>query len=361
MQMILNDSNESQLIAKADGYQNTEKPEQAQQTATESHDSHAAAAVPGDRSDIFLKLLGKLSDHDAFYFGAYKVTDLPKIYIDDGFDFYLNTEQAVASGKYRVEEHHGHSTIVKTSTGHKPAIDLSITNFVLFEWFAIFICAFIFKIVFNKYKKNPDKAPKGLQNAIEATILYIRDEIVRPNIPSRKVADSLLPYFMALFFFILTMNLMGLFPGAHTPTGAIAVTATLAITAFFVINITAMRVSGVGAWFHHLLGGAPWWLAFIMIPIEIIGLLVKPFALTIRLFANMTAGHVILLSLLGVLFFFNSVYLSPAITAFSLFIYALELLVAFIQAYLFTILTSIFVGLALGSHGDHEHAAETAH
>ncbi|GAB1372529.1 hypothetical protein MASR1M45_25910 [Candidatus Kapaibacterium sp.] len=94
-----------------------------------------------------------------------------------------------------------------------------------------------------------------------------------------------------------------------------------------------------------------------MIPIEIIGLLVKPFALTIRLFANMTAGHTaILLSLLGVLFFFNSVALSPAITAFSLFIYALELLVAFIQAYLFTILTAIFVGLAIGHHDDHEQA-----
>ncbi|MBX3043823.1 MAG: F0F1 ATP synthase subunit A [Candidatus Kapabacteria bacterium] len=355
--MASNDSIESQLIAKADGYQNIDKSDLQAPAATD----HSAHTDGGDRGEIFMQLLGKLSDHDAFYFGAYKVFDLPKIYYDEGLDVYLNTNAAVASGKYTVTEHHGHKQIVKSATGQPPAMDFSITNFVLFQWFAIFICAFIFKIVSNKYKKNPGKAPKGFQNAIETMVLYVRDEIVRPNIPSRKAADFLLPYFLSLFFFILTMNLVGLIPGAHTPTGAIAVTATLALTAFIVINITAMRVSGVGAWFHHLLGGAPWWLAFIMVPIEIIGLLVKPFALTIRLFANMTAGHVILLSLLGVLFFFNSVALSPAITAFSLFIYALELLVAFIQAYLFTILTAIFVGLAIGSHGDHEHAHEHAH
>lgn len=356
--MAFNDSNDSQLIAKSDGNQNIENTGQQVET---SHNGNSHTTEGTDRGDIFMQLLGKLSDHDAFYFSGYKVFDLPKIYVDEGLDIYLNTNDAVASGKYLVEEQHGHKQIVKSSTGLPPAIDLSITNFVLFEWFAIIICAFVFKIVSGKYKKSPGKAPKGFQSAIEATVLYVRDEVVRPNISSRVTADFLLPYFMSLFFFILTMNLIGLLPGAHTPTGAIAVTATLAITAFFVINITAMRMSGVGAWFKHLLGGAPWWLFPIMVPIEIIGLLVKPFALTIRLFANMTAGHVIILSLLGVLFFFNTVALSPAITAFSLFIYALELLVAFIQAYLFTILTAIFVGLAIGSHGDHEHATEHAH
>ncbi len=356
--MAFHDSIDSQLIAKSDGYQNIEKTDQQAET---SHKPDAHTTEDGNRGDVFMQLLGNMSDHDAFYFSSYKVFDLPKIYIDERLDVYLNTNDAVASGKYLVEEHHGHKKIVNSSTGLPPAIDLSVTNFVMFQWFAIFICAFVFKIVSNKYKKSPDKAPKGFQNAIEMIILYVRDEIVRPNIPSRKAADFLLPYFMTLFFFILTMNLTGLLPGAHSSTGAIAVTATLAISAFFVINITAMRLSGVGAWFNHLLGGAPWWLAFIMVPIEIIGLLVKPFALTIRLFANMTAGHVIILSLLGVLFFFNSIALSPAITAFSLFIYALELLVAFIQAYLFTILTAIFVGLAIGSHGDHEHAIEHAH
>ncbi|GAB1372530.1 hypothetical protein MASR1M45_25920 [Candidatus Kapaibacterium sp.] len=250
--MIPNELIEKDVIAKADGYQNIEKPEQpTDQTHTPNHENHSA---DGDRSEIFMQLLGKLTDHDAFYFGAYKVCDLPKIYIDEGFDFYWNTEQAVASGKYLVEEHHGHKQIVKSSNGMKPEIDLSITNFVLFQWFAIIIGAFIFKAAFSKYKKNPDKAPKGFQNAIESLILYVRDEVVRPNIPSRKTADGLLPYFLSLFFFILIMNLTGLIPRAHTATGAIPVTASLAITAFLVINITAMRVSGAGAWSPSLVG-----------------------------------------------------------------------------------------------------------
>lgn len=351
--MTVDDLNNSHLIAKTDGYQNTDKTNHTP-AHTDTQDTHHEES--SSNSNIFMELLANLNDHDAFYFGAYKVCELPKIFIDEGFDFYLNKKQAVESGKYIIKEEHGHHNLVKASTGMAPAIDLSLTNFVIFQWFAVIVCAFIFKYVSSKYKKNPGKAPKGFQNAIESVVVYIRDEIVRPNIPSRKAANFLLPYFIALFFFILSMNLTGLIPGAHTPTGAIAVTASLAITAFLVINITAMRISGVGAWFHHLLGGAPWWLAFVMVPIEIIGLLVKPFALTIRLFANMTAGHVILLSLIGILFFFNTIALSPAITAFSLFIYALELLVAFIQAYLFSVLTAIFVGLAIGSHGHHEHA-----
>jgi len=307
---------------------------------------------------IFMQLLGKLSDHDALYIGAYKVTDLPKIYIDNGLKIYKNTEAVKQSGLYAVTQHKGHKTIINNETGMPPAWDLSITNFVIFQWLAIIICLVAFRKAFTAYKKRPGKAPTGFQNALEAIILYVRDQMVRPNIPVKSVADYLLPYFIALFFFIWTMNLMGLIPGGHTATGAVATTGGLALIAFLVINITAMRVSGVGAWFKHLLGGAPWWLAFIMVPIELVGLFIKPFALTIRLFANMTAGHVILLSLLGILFFFKTLALSPAITAFSLFIYALELLVATIQAYLFTMLTAIFVGLAIGDHA-HEHGAES--
>jgi F-type H+-transporting ATPase subunit a len=307
---------------------------------------------------IFMQLLGKLNDHDALYIGAYKITDLPKIYIDNGFHFFKNTEAVKESGLYTVTEHKGHKSIVNNETGLAPAWDLSITNFVIFQWLAILICVAIFRKAFVGYKKRPGKAPSGFQNAVESIILYVRDQMVRPNIPSVAVSDFLLPYFIALFFFIWSMNLMGLIPGAHTATGAIATTGGLAIISFLVINITAMKVSGVGAWFKHLLGGAPWWLGFIMVPIEVVGMFIKPFALTIRLFANMTAGHVILLSLLGILFFFQTLALSPAITAFSLFIYALELLVATIQAYLFTMLTAIFVGLAIGDHA-HEHGAES--
>lgn len=345
----------------------------AQETETQEHNqemhhnavtesnhevAHTEHGNSHQEENIFMKLLGKLSDHDALYIGAYKVTDLPKIYIDNGFHFYLNYDQVKEAGLYEVVEHHGHKSVINKETGKGPQFDLSITNFVVFQWIAVIFLAVMFNRVFSKYKKNPGKAPSGFQNAIEAMILYVRDEMIRPNIPSRVAADYLLPYFVALFFFILFMNLTGLVPGGHTATGAIAVTASLAIISFFVINITAMRESGVGAWFKHLLGGAPAWLAPIMVPIEIIGMLVKPFALTIRLFANMTAGHVVMLSLLGILFFFKTFYLSIAITPFSVFMYALELLVAFIQAYLFTLLTAIFVGLAIG-HGHHEEHHES--
>jgi F-type H+-transporting ATPase subunit a len=321
----------------------------------DSHHGEAHAEESGG-SGIFNELLGKLTDHDALYIGAYKVSDLPKIYIDEGFHFYWNKKQLKEAGIFEVHESHGHSEIVKASTGEPPAINLSITNFVVFQWVAILILLVIFNRAHAGYKKRKGKAPKGFQNAIEAMVLYVRDEIVKPNIPSDKAVRYLTPYFLALFFFILTSNLLGLIPGGHTSTGAIGMTAALAITAFFVINITAMREAGVGAWFKHLLGGAPAWLAPIMVPIEVVSMFVKPFALTIRLFANMTAGHVILLSMLGILFYFNNFLLSPATSGFSLFVYALELLVAFIQAYLFTVLTAIFTGLAIGDHAHEEHA-----
>ena len=155
----------------------------------------------------------------------------------------------------------------------------------------------VFTIAGRRYKKNPNKAPHGIQNMIESVVVFIRDDIVSPNVNSESAARYLLPYHIGLFTFILLMNLLGLMPGGHTATGAIAVTGALAITAYFVINITAIKESGIGAWFKHLLGGAPWPLAPILVPIEIISMFVKPFALTIRLFANMTAGHVVLYSL----------------------------------------------------------------
>lgn len=330
---------------------NTETNMSAHQSA-DTHDTHS-----GDEFSFRGLLDQLLPDHDGFYLGPHKIVDLPKIYIDNGFHFYWNYEQVQNSGLYTVTEHHGHKQVINNETGKEPSLNLSVTNFVVFQWIAIITLVVIFNRVFAKYKKNPNKAPKGFQNAIESVMLYVRDEMVKPNIPNKKAVDFLLPYFIGLFFFVWVMNLTGLIPGGHTATGAVGVTGGLAIISFLVINITAMRVSGVGAWFKHLLGGAPVWLAPIMVPIEIVGLLVKPFALTIRLFANMTAGHVVLFSLLGILFFFKTLFLSPAITAFSLFIYALELLVATIQAYLFTVLTAIFVGLAIGHHEEHEHHA----
>lgn len=315
----------------------------------QNHNEHSAHNE--ENQDVFTSLLNELGDHAGFYIGPHKISELPVILIDNGLHVYSSPTKMIEAGVYTVK---GHGEIVRTSDGGKPALDLSITNLVVFQWIAILILTFIFTRVGKKYKKEPTKAPSGFQNIVETFVLYIRDEVVRPNIPSLKTADKLLPYFLGLFFFILVLNLIGLIPGGHTATGAIPVTLALAITAFFVINITAMRVSGVGNWFKHLTGGAPWYLWVIMIPIEIVGLFIKPFALTIRLFANMSAGHIVLFSLLGLLFFFGNILLAPAIVGFSIFIYFLELLVAFLQAYIFTMLTAIFVGLAIGEHSHEE-------
>ncbi|MES2766360.1 MAG: F0F1 ATP synthase subunit A [Bacteroidota bacterium] len=355
-----------------------------QETTTETHDvqaagqhttatagTHKATADHGGdipKEEVFSRLLGTLGDHHEFAFGPIHAP-LPIILLDQGQLYTYPSEHAMEdAGKFTLHKgsvvHAGTEVVGKKATGVD--WDFSITNFVVYEWIAIILIFFAIRSVVSKYKKNPLKAPSGFQNAIEATVLYVRDEVIYPNIPSRAAANRLMPYFLSLFFFIAVSNLIGLLPGAHATTGAVGVTMALAITAFFVVNFTAIKEAGIGHWFHHLLGGAPIGLAPIMVPIELIGLFTKPFALTIRLFANMTAGHVVLVSLVGLIFFFKSLGLGVVSgvaivsVAFSVFIYALELLVAFLQAYVFTILTAVFVGLAIGEghHHDEEHAHE---
>jgi F-type H+-transporting ATPase subunit a len=304
----------------------------------------------------------ELGDHSGFNLFAFHIADLPYILYDKetGLNFYANPHALETAGVY--ELHHGHA--VKKSDGSAPALDLSPTNFVVFQWISLLIVFVLFSIGNKRYKSDPAKAPKGIQNALEMMAVMIRDTVVRPNIPSERLVKSFLPYFLTIFFFIYTMNLIGLLPGAHTATSAIGTTAALAITAFIVVNILVpVKAMGAGEAFksfaHHLLGGAPWWLFPIMVPIEFIGLFTKPFALCIRLFANMTSGHIVLLTLMGLIFFFKSLIVAPISVLFSIFIYSLELLVTFLQAYIFTMLTAVFTGLVLGDHvhEDHSHDA----
>jgi len=311
------------------------------------------SATKDDNSGVFSEVMKKLGDAKDLYFGPYKVSELPYIVVDDGFHFYWNKQQLNDEGLFKVVG--DKKNIVQAETGDPVAMDLSVTNLVVYQWIAIVLVLFAFIKVARKYKKEPTKAPRGFQNMMEIFVLFIRDEIVRPNIPSLKAANRLLPYFLGLFFFILVMNLLGLVPGGFSPTGSLAVTGALAITAFLVVNITAISVSGIKAWFHHLLGGAPWPLFFLMVPIEIAGMFIKPFALTIRLFANMTAGSAVILTFLGLLFYAQTLFIAPAVLGFLLFMLVLKTLVALLQAYIFTLLTAIFVGLAIG---EHEHAEQ---
>jgi F-type H+-transporting ATPase subunit a len=233
-------------------------------------------------------------------------------------------------------------------------IDMSITKHVVFLWLAAFILVVTLSIIARKNLKN--KVPRGLGNLVEVFVLFVRDEIVIPNMGTGGV--KYLPYLLTNFFFILLMNLLGLIPYGASATGNISVTAGLAIIAFLMIQVSAIRAQGLGHYLAHLTGGVHWTLWPIMIPIEVLGLFTKPFALCIRLFANMTGGHIVILALIGLIFIFKSFAVAPISVAFALGIYMLELFVSFLQAYIFTMLTSLFMGLGMQteSHGtEHGH------
>ncbi len=344
--------------------------------AHEEHAGHKAHTVDPNslpREKVFDHLLSELGDHHELSMAFVNAEVLPIILYDEqGLHFWKNPEVMEEEGSYvmfhteekelirlsgqPVKADHG-KVILVNGKPQTASFDLSITNLVAYEWLGMLIMFLVAWRVGRRYKKAPMAAPKGLQNAFEMLVLYIRDEVVRPNIGTNRVTNQLLPYFLALFFFIFILNYIGLLPGMHAATGAVGFTAALALTALFVVNITAFREAGVGNWFKHLLGGAPVYLSPIMVPIEFIGIFTKPFALTVRLFANMTAGHIVLLTLVGLIFFCTKLWgpaggygASVVATGFSVFVYFIETLVCFLQAYIFTMLTAVFTGLAIGDH-----------
>ncbi len=353
--------------------QNQVQSNNQNQHVQSASNAQAVTQNPGSEkmspNDVFPTLLAHLGDHRQISFFNVKITQLPVIVYDkkEGLHAYSSTSSMLNQKLFtmQVNKHKEYEPPIRRVSDNQPVtLDMSITSLVLYEWIAIVVLLAVFAWVGRKYKKNPTKAPSGFQNVLEALVVYVKDEVVMPNVGTERAAKTLLPYFIGLFCFILFCNAFGLLPGGIPSTSAIAVTGGLAIIAYFVINFTAIREAGIGSWLKHLLGGAPIALAPIMIPIEIISMFVKPFALTIRLFANMTAGHVVLLSLVGLIFFFKitsgvavGAAISPVSVGFSVFMYFLELLVAVLQAYIFTILTAVFVGLAIGEHA-HEHAAE---
>jgi F-type H+-transporting ATPase subunit a len=234
-------------------------------------------------------------------------------------------------------------------------VDMSITKHVVFLWIAaLVLCLIAISVARSNARRD---VPHGLGNALETLILFVRDEIVIPNMGVRGLAY--MPYLLTTFFFILLMNVFGLIPYGASATGNVNVTAGLAIIAFVMIQAASIRAQGIGHYLAHLTGGVPWALWPIMIPIEILGLFTKPFALCIRLFANMTGGHLVLLSLIGLIFIFKAlVYVvAPIAVGFVVALNFLELFVAVLQAYIFTMLTSLFMGLGMPAeaHGADSH------
>jgi F-type H+-transporting ATPase subunit a len=248
--------------------------------------------------------------------------------------------------------------------------DISITKNVCSLFIAIGIILGIFFSVAKSYKKRPISAPKGLQSLMEVVVVFIRDEVVIPSIGHAKHAKYL-PYILTLFFFILVNNLMGLipiFPGGANVTGNIAVTGILALLTLLITSF-----SGSKSYWKHIFNtpGVPWWLKLpipIMPIVEAMGIFTKPFVLMVRLFANITAGHIIILGFISLIFIFGEMNMyvgyavSPLSLVFYLFMGMLELVVAFVQSYLFALLTSMYIGMALEDHEAHEaHASHESH
>ncbi len=202
-------------------------------------------------------------------------------------------------------------------------IDISITKNVVFMWLVAVLLIVSLSLVSRKYKSS--LIPKGFVNFFEIIVLFVRDEIVRPTIG--KGSDKFLPYLLTLFFFVITANFMGLIPYSTSVTGNIAVTAALAAISFIATQLSGIQKHGFFGYFKGLIpSGMPILILPLIIVVEILGLFTKPFALCIRLFANMIAGHVVIFSLIGLIFILKTVFVAPVSVGFALFIYLLELL-----------------------------------
>ncbi|MFQ5878284.1 MAG: F0F1 ATP synthase subunit A [Acidobacteriota bacterium] len=228
-------------------------------------------------------------------------------------------------------------------TLHLGPLELPITKHVVMMWVA---GAVLFLLLWFANRRRR-LVPRGIQNLMEMCIVFVRDELARKSIGRHP--DRFVPYLLSTFVFILTCNLLGLIPYGATATGNIGVTAGLAGVAFLVIQAAGVREYGLVGHFKNLVPhGMPVWLLPIMIPVEFLGMFAKPFALCVRLFANMTGGHVVILSLISLVFILERAWVGAALSVpFALFISGIELLVAFLQAYIFTMLTALFIGMSV--------------
>lgn len=281
---------------------------------------------------------------------------LPVIVICEGqFDIFLSSafehgHRDVIKGDKTYRLNHGH---IEETSGAS-VLDFSITRNVASLFMSMFLLIWIFTASAKHYKAGIG-APKGIASFMEPLILFVRDDIAIPNIGEKHYA-RFLPFLLTIFFFIWINNLIGLvpfFPGGSNLTGNIAFTMVMSVITLIVTNVNANK----DYWKHIFMPPVPVALWPIMIPVEIIGVFSKPFALMVRLFANITAGHIIILSLVSLIFIFQTVLISPVSVAFVLFMNFIELLVAALQAYIFTLLTALFIGSGLVEHHhDHEEA-----
>ena len=259
---------------------------------------------------------------------------------------------------YKSEE--GHIIPVNEAGEHDTTVtvyDLSLTRNVVQMFIAVALLCFLMIKVANKYKRNGSKvAPSGFQNAVEPVITFVRDEVGKPNLGN--AYEKYMPYLLTVFFFILINNLLGLIPGSANVTGNIAFTIVLGFISFLVIVFSTNK----HFWGHIFNPPVPGFVKPILVPVEFFGIFTKPFALIVRLFANMVAGHIVITCFVMLIFIFGAMSkvagwgFAPVSLAFTTFIYFIEILVAFIQAFIFTNLTAVFIGQSMeGAHHDEAH------
>ncbi len=291
-----------------------------------------------------------LDDHVWHFFdGHYGTLYLPVIVysaergleVFSSSNFYDEEHNLIPYNGYRLE--HSHIYL-----GDTQVLDFSITKNVAMLFLTALVVMIVFRAAAKGAKKNAGKAPNGIQSFMEPIILFVTDEVIKPNAGPK--ANKYVPYLLTLFFFILFGNLLGLLPGAGNLTGNIAVTMTLAAFTFLITNL-----SGNKAYWSHIFWtpGVPLPLRPILLMVEVIGIFTKPIALFIRLFAAMTAGHIVLLSIMSLTFIFHSWIVGVGSSILVVFISLIELLVAGIQAYVFTLFSSLYIGLATAEHEHH--------
>jgi F-type H+-transporting ATPase subunit a len=354
---------------------NPEKDTTAVQTVATHEGAEASHEAHAEPTDVKSKIKEFINHHllDAHDFtfnvneetGAHNGFSLPIILWDNGVQFFSSSE--FEHGE-KVAEHNGnfyvlhHEKIYKTDAsgeltekdGHPTnirPIDFSITKSVLGIMLVALVMFLLFVSLAKSYTKNNGIA-SGVGRFFEPIVLYVRDEIAIPNI-GEKHYKKYMSYLLTIFFFILFLNILGLMPFGFNVTGNIAITVSLAILTYLITTFTANK----NYWGHIFwMPGVPTPMKFILAPIELLGTIIKPFSLMIRLYANMLAGHVVLMSIIGLMFIFKSWIGSSLSFGLAFALSILEILVAFLQAYIFTMLSALYFGA-----GNEEHHHEEAH
>ena len=333
-------------------------------------EEYTEAAENFDATSMIMHHIGDAHEWHFFGEGESSVTlPLPVIlYTDNGFvtfmssEFHHDTEGEVVVEKdgmrfvnyhekiYQLEEG---ATELKFNEEHYPVNattpwDFSITKNVA-AMFLTVILMLLFFISLAKYHRKNTQAPKGFNNVLETLVLFVRDDIAIPQIGEKKYM-KFMPFLLTVFFFIWITNILGLLPGAANVTGNIAVTVSLGL-----FTLAIILINGNKAYWKHILWmpGIPTFVKPILAVVEVMGVFIKPIALMIRLFANITAGHIIILSLLALIFILENAGVAGISVPFALFITVLELLVAFLQAFIFTMLSALFIGMAVEEHEHH--------